>query len=151
MKRSEIRTFVKEGVNALSPAITHGSGLYTFFNSNRAWEYPIAFHETIGSSGNVGVGLSDSTNMPLDGWNVKIWIAQLTKLDAVPDDYEPLIDQCDEIAQKLTYQFNQALESAKLVTLTGLDRTPFVKKNADILCGVILTFTINSPDKTNVC
>lgn len=151
MKRSEIRTFVQTGANAITPAVTFGTGTYTFFNSNRDWSYAngLVFHETVTS---MEVDTETfAAQAPTDGWNVKLWIAFLTKMDAIPDDYEPLIDQADYIAQRLMYKYNQVVSGYKRVTITDVKRVPFVKKNADVLCGVTLSFKINAPDQTNVC
>ena len=151
MKRSEIRQFVQNGANAITPSVTFGTGTYTFFNSNRDWAYSngLVFHETV-TAMEVGVELPPN-QAPSDGWNIKLWIAFLTKMDTIPDNYEPLIDQADYIAQRLMYKYNQIVSGYKLVTLTDVKRVPFVKKNADVLCGVTLFFKINAPDKTNVC
>lgn len=148
MTRYEIRTFIKEGVQSLSPSLSFGSGLYTFFNSNRSWTYPVVFHET------VAIGVVSSTigvSAPTDDWDIVLWISQQGRADMIPEEYEPLIDQCDEIAQKLIYKYRNVISGYKLETITESTRTPFVKKNADCLAGVTLRFKINAPDKTDVC
>lgn len=148
MKRSEVRTFIKNGVNELTTPPTFGSGLYSFFNSERSWKYPVVFHET------VPIGVVSSSidyQAPTDDWDIVLWISQQGKMDMVPSEYEPLIDQCDEIAQKLIYKYRNIIAGYKLVTIDSVTRTPFVKINADCLVGVTLRFTIMAPDKTNVC
>jgi hypothetical protein len=148
MTRLEVRTFIKQGVQSLSPDLSFDSGLYTFFNSNRSWSYPLVFQET------VPIGVTSTSiefQAPTDDWDIVLWISQKGAVDMVPSEYEPLIDQCDEIAQKLMYKYRNVIAGYKLVTLNSVSRTPFVKKNADCLAGVTLRFKINSPDKTNVC
>jgi hypothetical protein len=148
MTRTEVRTFIKEGVQAIAPDLSFGTGLYTFFNSNRSWKYPLVFQET------VPIGVTSTSieyQAPTDDWDIVLWISQQGAVDMIPEDYEPLIDQCDYIAQKLMYQYRNVIQGYKLVTLNSVSRTPFVKVNADCLAGVTLRFKINSPDKTVVC
>ena len=146
MTRSELREFLASGVNALTPPPVFASGLYTFFNSNRDWEYPIVFQET------APVGTEYlQTGAPVDSWEVVLWVAKLTKVDAVPDDYEPLIDDCDLIAQKLIYQYRVKIAGYKNASITSAQREPFVKKNADCLAGVTIRFTVVSSNTENLC
>lgn len=146
MKRREIKAFIKSGVDALSPSIRFNTGRLTEFNSQRSNEYPYIWLETIGNTGDF-----TANQLPVDDWEPVIYIAKKDAVDSSPEQYEEIIDQCDEIAQKLKYQLNQVVEGYKLVTLSGFAREPFVKKFADCLSGVMLSFTINSPDQTNVC
>lgn len=147
MKRSEVRDFIKSGVNALTPAVNFGSGLVTFFNSNRTNEYPFVFNETA----SVTSDKDFQTAPPLDQWEVILHIAYLDSMDSIPDQYEELIDKADELAQKLIVKYNQIVSGYKDVTITSFSREPFIKKHADCVTGVILTFTLISPDKTNNC
>lgn len=147
MKRSEIRAFVKSGVDALVPAVSFNSGLLTFFNSNRTNQYPYVFQET----GSISTDINFQTGPPLDQWEIILHIAYLDSMDSIPDQYELLVDKADEIAQKLITKYNQIVSGYKNVTIEGIGREPFVHKHADCLSGVILTFTIVSPDKTNNC
>lgn len=147
MKRSEVRSFVKSGVDSLNPAVEFRSGLLTFFNSNRTNSYPIVFQEI----SLVGTDIPVQSSPPLDQWDIVLHCAYQDSVDSIPDQYELLIDKADEIAQKLTAKYNQIVSGYKNVTLEGIARTPFVKKHADCVTGVVLTFTIVSPDKTNNC
>jgi hypothetical protein len=86
----------------------------------------------------------------------------LDKSDSRQEDYEPIIDACDQIARKLIWQYNQILYGStgvstanqtayKLISLDGVSREPFIKQHADCLTGVILSFTLIIPDTTDVC
>ncbi len=149
MTRTEIRTFVRDGFYAIAPTMDFGSGLLSFFNSNRSWAYPMGFHVTAEDPGDVSTNLDFSA--PLDSWNIDLRIAKLGAMDLTPDEYEPLIDECDLIAQKLIYQYRNVILGYKKITMDSVRRTPFVKRQADCLVGIQLTFTINAPDQTSVC
>ena len=145
MKRSEVRQFLEDGVNALTPAPVFGSGLITEFNSIRSHEYPVVW-QTIAP-----VNSEVQNQAPMDNWEILLTIAQKDRMDSVSTEYEQIIDQCDEIAQKLTYQYRNVTSGYKLINLEDLKREPFVKKHADCLTGVEFTFTIKAVDRTNVC
>jgi hypothetical protein len=144
MKRSEVRAFIESGVTALGTNIPFGSGKITDFNSKRDNTYPTVWLETI----EVDPELTD-TGLPIDDWLINLHICQKDLLDSLPLQYEGIIDQCDEIAQKLIYKYNRVVEGTDLITISGYSRTPFIKKHADDLTGVLLSFTITAPDKTD--
>lgn len=145
MKRSEVRALIKSAVNALSPAVRFNSGLLTFFNSDRKNKYPFVFMEAAQIS-------SDITSLaPINSWDIILHVADLDKIDSIPDEYEDIVDDMDEIAAKVIAQLNQIISGYKNVNIEGVNREPFVHKHADVLSGVILTFTLISTDKTNYC
>lgn len=145
MTRLEVRQFLEGGVNSLTPTPTFDSGLYTFFNSNREWDYPVVFQEI------APVSTDLPASAPVDSWEIILWISKQTLMDATPEQYEPLIDDCDLIAQKLIYQYRNVVSGFKGMTIDSIQRTPFVKKNADVLAGVTLTFTLKTQNTTDVC
>lgn len=148
MKRSEIRTFLQSGVEAINPVMPFGSGRLTEWNSNRSNEYPGVWWES--DKAEVGVEIINQT-LPDDGWPIILYIAKLGKMDDVPKQYEQHVDDCDYIAQQLIKKYNAVVTDSDTITLTGISRVPWIKKNADGLTGVILSFTLNAPDKTNLC
>lgn len=146
MKRSEIRTFLKNGVNALTPVPEFGSGRISEFNSIRNHTYPAVWQNVRP----VDVDLPDNTS-PLDDWDIELIIAKKDTQDSSAEQYEEIIDEADYIAQKLVYQYRNVISGFKLITISSIKREPFVKKYADCLTGVMLSFTIRANDKTNVC
>lgn len=147
MKRSEIRTFLQSGVEAINPVMPFGSGRLTEWNSNRSNEYPGVWWE---SDQPPGTELINQV-LPSDGWPVLLHIGKLDKMDSSAKQYEEIIDDCDYIAQQLVHQYNQILSGSDSVTISNITRPPFIKKHADVVTGVILSFTLNAPDKTNLC
>lgn len=163
MKREEVRQFLKYGADALAqmrpPIGLHfDSGRLSEFNSLRGKAEPFAWVESLKTNTNI----SGNHYTLIDEWDVVIHIARFDKPDSLQDQYEELIDQCDQIARKLIWQYNYLLynsellstslkDSYKLVTLDGISREPFIKKYADCMTGVILSFTLNAPDRTDVC
>lgn len=145
MKRSEVRAFLKEGVDSLAPVLQFNAGRLSEFNSEFNKEYPYCWNSNLQS----GTDLRNS--LPLDSWAVTIRIAKLDRPDSLPTQYETIVDECDYIAQRLIKKYNDVLESSKLVTITEISRPPFYKQHSDCLTGVDLTFTINAPDKTSLC
>ena len=145
MKRSEVRLFVKNGVNALSPVLTFSEGLITEFNADVNRKLPTV-HNLLEEN-----DTELTTSAPTDDWKIKLVIAELDKEDSKADQYEDLVDRCDEVAQKLIYKFRNVIEGYKLVTIESLNRKKFIKKYASCLTGIELTFTLKAPDKTNVC
>jgi len=148
MKRSEVRDFLKAGVDELVPAIEFGSGRLSEFNPvsvngsfPRVWQLvtPMSSEHEPGSA-------------PLDSWSIELLIAGKDDMGSKAEQYEHIIDDCDEIAQKLVYKYRNIVSGYKGITLTSFNREPFVKKNgAAVMSGVQLSFTIVSQDKTNVC
>ena len=156
MKREDVRAFLKAGADAIPTDFD--SGRLTEFNSKRDNSYPFSWVESLRTS----TSFQTFGSTLIDNWEVSIHIAMLDKADSRQEDYEPIIDACDQIARKLIWQYNQILygssststanQSAyKLITLDGVSHEPFIKQHADCLTGVILSFTLIIPDRTDVC
>lgn len=146
MTREEVRDFLESGVNELVPAVEFGAGLITDFNSIRNHQYPSVWQ--IDANSNSELLMSGA---PVDTWDIELVIAQKDRMDSSPTEYEHIVDDCDEIAQKLVYQYRNIVDGYKMTTMTNVSREPFVKKFADVLSGVTLKFSLISPDKTNLC
>lgn len=146
MKRSEVREFIESGVEALTPAIGFNSGRISEFNSERGNDYPFVWLESLSA----GVELLDS-GLPYDGWNIAIHIAKKDAAGSKPEEYERIVDECDYIGQQLVKQYNNLITGNHLVTLESISRDPFIHRHADDLTGIILSFTLNTPDATNLC
>lgn len=156
MTRTEVRAFLKAGADALK--LQFDAGRITEFNKVRDKRMPFEWVETLEAA----TDFQTSGSTLIDDWTVAIHIALLDKTDSVQDEYEALVDQADYIAQQLIWQYNVKLYDSssvsddnqalyKLITLSGISREPFYKKHADCLTGVILSFNLNIPDKTNLC
>jgi GTP-sensing pleiotropic transcriptional regulator CodY len=145
MKRVEVRQFLNDGVNLLAPVCQFNAGQLSEFNKTFDKEFPYAWVYQLSA----GVELNGS--LPMDSWSIIIRIAKLDKMDSTELQYEPIVDDCDYIGQQLIKKYNRDLSDSKLITLTGISRTPFYKQHADVLTGVDLAFTLNIPDKTNLC
>jgi hypothetical protein len=145
MKRSEVRAFVQTGVNAITPVLDYWEGEITDFNAQRSNEYPgvlLVLEEN---------DIELTTSSPQDSWKIKLIIANIDKLDSTPEVYEDIIDHCDEVAQKLIYKFRNIVSGYKLITMDSINRKKFIKKYADCLTGIELTFDLHAPDQTIVC
>jgi hypothetical protein len=145
MKRSEVRQFIKEGVNAITPVLTFSEGLVTEFNADMNRILPTVHLLFEGNDTEL------TQSAPSDSWSIRLLIANLDKMDSTADIYEDIVDHCDEVAQKLIYKYRNVIENYNLVTMDAINRKKFVKKYATVLTGIELTFTIHAPDKTNVC
>lgn len=148
MKRSEVRTFIEAGITTLVESYAYGGGRISEWNSDRGRSYPMIWLDEQTFVANTSFV---NFSLPLNGWEINLHIARKDAPDSIEDQYVPLIDACDLIAQKLMYNYNNIVSGYDNVTLTGISRTPFIKKNADCLTGVVLSFTLNAPDKTNLC
>jgi hypothetical protein len=147
MKRNELRSFLETGVQAINPQMPFGSGRITEWNSNRNNEYPGVWFESVQP---LDVEIVNFV-LPTDNWPVRLHIGKKDAMDSSPAQYEQLVDDCDYIAQQLVRQYNQIVEDSDKATLTGIVREPFIKKHADCVTGVILSFTLSIPDTTNLC
>jgi len=155
MKREEVRAFLKAGADALK--MQFDSGRITEFNKLADKGEPFAWVESLRTE----TDLNNSTL--IDNWDVNIHVAKFDTSDSVQDQYEAIIDACDQLARQLIWQYNVKLYDStltsdtnqalyKLITMSGIGREPFIKKHANPpMTGVILSFTLNIPDKTNVC
>lgn len=146
MKRREVKDFIQAGINLLTEAMSYGAGRLSEFDSNRSMTYPQTWAEPITVSTNI-----TASGLNVNDWSVKLNIAKKDKPDSSADEYEEIVDQCDEIAQELIQKLNQIVSGNEIINLKSISREPFVKKNADCLTGVVLSFTLNAPDKTNWC
>jgi len=166
MKREDIRTFLRDGADAIK--CEFDSGRITEFNSKLNKTYPFAWVESLQAVTTFGA----TGSMLIDTWTVAIHIARLDSADSLQTQYEELIDQCDDLARKLVWQYNNFLYgSSSTVSATAtlsdnttlkraayskisigeVQRIPFIKLHADCLTGVILSFNLTSPDSTDVC
>lgn len=147
MTRSEIRTFLQTGVEAINPQMPFGSGRLTEWNSNRSNEYPGVWWE---SNQAPDVDIINSV-LPTDSWPIVLHIGKKDSHDSSTVEYEQIIDDCDYIAQQLIHQYNNVVDGYAGVSITGISRPPFIKKHADCVSGVILQFSLQAPDTTNLC
>lgn len=147
MKRSEVRGFIRLGIEALSNAYAFNSGRVSEFNSNRSNTYPFLWLESLSTS----TSINASTTNPFESWNVVIHVADLDKADSTPVEYEAIVDACDLIAQQLIRQYNINLMYSDLTVIEGITREPFIHKHADNTTGVILAFTLTDYNSTNLC
>lgn len=145
MKRSEVKEFLKAGVDALN--LEFGRGRITEFNSDQAVRLPAVWWETSEADSSL-----TPTQSVLNSWNIILHIAKQDKQDSSADQYEDIIDECDEVAQKLIVQYNQIVDNYNLVKLESFRRTPFIKKHGGkCATGVVLEFTLIDHDTTNYC
>lgn len=147
MTRKEVREFIKTGIDALNLSISFNAGLITDFNKERSNTYPTAWLETVTVDSTIQEQGTKQDNFP-----IALHIAKLDRIDSSPEEYEQLIDDCDLIAQKLINQYDSLLyDDYSLVSIESYSREPFIKKHADCMTGVLLTFTLITPATTNVC
>ena len=149
MTRKEIATFIEDGVKLLSPKTDYGRGRISEWNSDREHNYPKVWQV---STDNDGTNTQFSPTLtPVDSWPIELRIAFKDSQASTEEQYEDLVDEADRLAQKLIYNLNQIVQTTPLVNISGIKRAPFIKKNADDITGVILTFTIESVDLTSNC
>jgi hypothetical protein len=147
MTRSDVRTLINNAVDALAETIRFNSGRITEFNSQRSNEYPYVWLEPLSR----GTEFRDTDQMPMDEWNVILHFAKKDAAGSIPEEYENIVDECDLLAKQFTNKLNSVIDGYKLITLSGLTSEPFIHRHADDTSGVVLSFTINSPDQTDVC
>lgn len=149
MKRSEVRTFLREGVETITPSLAFYEGQIPDFAAQPSNQYPsvLSLLEVVQPD-------LASNSAPSDSWDIKLYIFNRDTMDSNPDLYEGIVDSCDEVAQKLVYKYRNVIEGYKLVTMVSLRREKFIKSSKlgpDVLTGVVLSFVLKAPDKTNVC
>lgn len=152
-----MRAFLKAGADALS--LHFDSGRLTEFNKLPDKGFPFGWLESLKTQTNFG----GSGSSLIDEWEVKIHIAKADHIDSSHTQYERIIDECDHLARRLIWQYNVTLYGSTLIAtadrdiyktlmLDSVTREPFIKKYANPPCsGVILSFTLNAPDTTDVC
>lgn len=146
MKREEVRDLIQSAINGLSERVSFNSGRITEFNSERENDYPFAWLESLSRETSF-----NNFQMPMDDWGCVMHFVKLDQPGSPPEDYERLVDECDLLSKKFIYQLNQVITGFNLVTLSGLGSEPKIQKHADRTTGVILSFTLNIPDTTDVC
>jgi hypothetical protein len=134
MKRSEVKQFIEAGAEFY--AIPFDTGRISEFNSSRSNTYPFIFFETP----NVTTDLINSVQT--DNWTIRLHLASKDSPDSKMSQYEELIDDADYLAQRLVRRYNDVINDYNLVLISGISRTPFIKKHADCLTGIVLEFTL---------
>lgn len=148
MTRSEVRQFIKDGVNLINPPIEFNEGTVSDFAGQRANQYPssLLVLETVETS--------IEFSAPTDSWAIRLIIFKQDKLDSIAEVYEAMVDECDDIARKLIYQYRNIVNGYKLVSMKSVTREKFIKSpefGADCLTGIEINFSITAPDTENVC
>lgn len=148
MTRKEISQFIESGVKLLAPKTQYGRGRLSEWNSRRDHVYPkvwqVTNEETIATE-------FSPTLTPIDSWDIDLRVAFKDSQDSTEEQYEDLVDYADSLAQKLMFNYNQIVQTLPAVSLSGITRTPFFKKNADGITGVKITFTLTVADLTSNC
>lgn len=134
MTRQEIKEFIQSGAELFN--IPFDTGRISEFNSYRSNTYPFVFLESL----TVSTELINSIQN--DTWTVNLHIAYKDAIDSKTSQYESILDDADELAQKLIRRYNDILTNYNLVSISGVTRTPFIKKHADVLSGVLLSFSL---------
>jgi len=148
--RAEAREFLELGIISLFD-VTYGTGRISEWNSNRLRTYPMAWIESLRVTTELTPAL-----LRMDTWRVRIHIADRDIADSIEEQYEAIIDDCDYYAQQLLKYYSDYIDetqvlSFKRITLSNITRDPFIKKNADCLTGVMLSFDMTAPDTSEVC
>lgn len=146
MTRKEINDFVAAAVMAINPQMSYDRGRISEWNSNRSNEYTSVWLETYGAEGDI-----TEQALPIDSWALRIHVGKLDKPGSSPKEYESIVDESDEIAQKLVFQMNNIIAGYKLATISRFSRDPFIHRNADNVTGVLLTLTITDPATKSRC
>jgi hypothetical protein len=148
MTRTELRAYIDAGILTLIESYSYGSGRISEWNSDRGNSYPMIWldEEQLIPGTEIIEGMA-----PMGSWPIRLHIGRKDKEDSSPAQYNALIDACDLTAQRLIYIYTNTLEGYEDVKITDITRPPFIKKHADRLTGVILSFTLVDPDKTNLC
>lgn len=143
MTRKEVSDLIKSAVDRLKPATEYGRGRISEFNSLNISQ-PSVWFETSPMT-------SELTNqvLPFDAWEINLWCCMLDKETTGHKEYEEIIDTCDERAQSLMFILNQVVTGYKTITITGISRTPQIKKSDGPVTGVLLSFTLNNQDTTD--
>ena len=138
MTRAEVKEFIQSGAELLQ--IPFDTGRISEFNSNRTNTYPFVFLETVSAQTTL------TNSLPTDTYAIKIHVLSKDWIDSSNADYEALIDQADIVAQRLIKRYNDILSNYNLVTINNISRVPFIKKHADCLTGVLLSFNLLTQD-----
>lgn len=146
MTRNQFRTFIETGANAIEPDVFFDTGRITDFNSIQDISYPYVWLVSPGTSPELNTNL-----LLFDNWGAEIHIGKQDKQDASNTESEAIIDECDMIARKLIILLNQSIDSYATATITSIGIQPFTKKHSRCESGVILSFTVNAPDTSNLC
>ena len=138
MTRTEVKEFIQSGPELYQ--IPFDTGRITEFNSNRYNTYPFVWLETVSATTNL------INSIPTDTYSIRLHILSKDWIDSANSDYESLIDEADQIARRLVKRYNDILNNYNLVTISNISRVPFIKKHADCLTGVLLTFNLITQD-----
>jgi len=138
MTRAEVKEFIQSGAELLQ--IPFDTGRISEFNSNRTNTYPFIFLETVSAQTTL------TNSLPTDTYAIKIHVLSKDWMDSSNQEYESLIDQADIVAQRLIKRYNDILSNYNLVTINSISRVPFIKKHADCLTGVLLSFNLLTQD-----
>lgn len=134
MTRKEAKEFIQSGAEFYQ--IPFDTGRISEFNSNRSNTYPYVWLETMSATTSI------LNSIPTDTYAVRLHILSKDWIDSSNSEYESLIDEADQVARKMIKRYNDILNNYNLITISNISRTPFIKKHADCLTGVLLTFNL---------
>lgn len=146
MTRSELLTFIEAGANEIMPSAYFDTGRITSLNAIQDISYPYIWLVSPGSTPDLTENL-----MLFDNWDVAIHIGKQDQIDSVHAEYEAIVNECDMIARKLINRYNQVIDGYATAVISGLSIVPFIKMHSRCETGVILSFSINAPDTSDLC
>ena len=146
MTRSELLTFIEAGASELVPYGYFDTGRNTSLNAVQDISYPYVWLVSPGTAPD----LTDNLLL-FDNWNVELHIGKQDKIDSVHGEYEAIVNECDMYARKLIQRYNQVIEGYATASISGLSIDPFIKQHSRCETGVVLSFTINAPDTSDLC
>jgi len=146
MTRSELRTFIENGVETISPSCYFQTGRITELNSTKDITFPFIWLISPETSLDIVNNIA-----PFDNWSIELHIGKKDAQDSLYNDYERIVDECDLIARKLMKKYNDIIDGYATATISGTGITPFIKRHAHCSTGVVLSFTLNAPDTTSFC
>jgi hypothetical protein len=98
---------------------------------------------------------NNSTENYQKAWNCSVVFLHKDTTDSVETEYADIWDVTDNLADKFVNRLNdwsmKATDTVGAVTLQGFQQTPFLKDDADIYSGWVLTFQMVVSDDFEYC
>lgn len=142
MSHKSLRTIIENTVRSIHDDVQYHYGEETDFNQakKKGWVMvnlsPLVANSVFADNNVLNYSKS---------WNVQMAFYKFDKQDNV--NYGEILDLTDALVDKFVTKLNLT----EILTISGINQTPFIKALADVLTGHLLTMTITLNDDFDYC
>lgn len=148
MSHKSIRKLIEDTAKSLVDDLQYSYGNDTDFNQDRK-KSPVMIN--VAPLVSVPSYTVNGVQNYMKRWDVQMIFCKFDKEASSREDYSKILDDTDVFVDQFINQLNFFSAKSAEITLTFGNQQPFVKAQADILTGWLLTFSILAMDSFEYC